>query len=453
MSTTKQAVTLPPGTRWSSPVWYLALVGVGLLALTLRWYYVTHAMVYHPIRGDAIQYHAYAWNLVQHGVFSMAAPDSPNVAPDSFRDPGYPLFLAGWMRVTGNFDAWYAAILLSQSLLGALTVVLLMSAARRWIRDGWLLGAGVLMALWPHSITITSFVLSETLFGFLVALAIWLWAYGLQRQNWRWAAAAGFAFGLAGLTNAVLLPFAPLLAVFLMLRRLITRQLGLALLVGALVLPAAWGIRNAMLPAGASSSGRALVNLVQGSWPDYHSGYRLAVAGNPEGTRIMKAIGREQTLMLADPAAGLRQIASRMGQAPLHYLGWYLSKPALLWGWSIRMGQGDVYVYPTAYSPFSENPAFRALISLCRAANPLLMCVSLFGLVVALRRGGGHVAGLSVSLLAVFVTLVYSILQSEPRYGIPFRGVELLLFAFALDRLAIFLTARRAAGQPTAPPA
>ncbi|MEI7036150.1 hypothetical protein [Fulvimonas yonginensis] len=431
-----------PAIRWTIGKWSLALALVGTLAFLLRWYYVSHAVVYHPIRGDAIQYHAYAWNLVQHGVFSMAQPGSATVMPDSFRDPGYPLFLAGWMVATGSFDGWYAAVLMSQSLLGALTVVLLMSAARGWIRDGWLVGAGVLMAIWPHSITITSFVLSETLFGFLAALAFWLWNVGLHRESWRWTSAAGITFGLAGLTNAVLLPFAPLLAAFLVVRRRLSWRIGLTLVVGALLLPATWGVRNLQLPSGASSGGRALINLVQGSWPEYHSGYRLAVDGRPEGARIMRAIGQEQDLMLADPGAGLQRMVARMSEAPMRYFGWYLGKPALLWDWSIRMGQGDIYVYLTLNSPFAENPAWRALVSLCRALNPLLMVLALVGTVLTMRKKSPNTIGRSVALLVLFVTLVYAVLQSEPRYSIPFRGFECLLACYALDKLVGWLEHR-----------
>lgn len=154
----KEEVASPTPTRLSRGWWLLALALVFLFALALRGYYLTTAMVYEPIRGDAVQYHAYAWNLLHHGVFSMAAPGSAQVLGDSFRDPGYPAFLALGMGLFGEFDAWYPAVLLAQGLLGALTVVLLMLAARGWLADRWLVGAGVLMAVWPHSITITSFL-------------------------------------------------------------------------------------------------------------------------------------------------------------------------------------------------------------------------------------------------------------------------------------------------------
>lgn len=433
------AATLPLR-RWR---WNLALLLVTLAAVAIRWYYLSHALVIEPVRGDAVQYHAYAWNLVHHGVFSHALPDSGSVASDSFRDPGYPFFLAVGMKLFDSFEAWYAAILMAQAFLGAFTVSLLMMAAREWIADRWLIGAGLLMAFWPHSITITGFLLSETLFGFLCALAFYLLRRSMHRQSTGWLAASGLCFGLAALTNAVLVPFGVLLAGALLLSRRMTARLAIVLALAALALPVAWGLRSLQLPSsGASSSGRALMNLVQGSWPTYHSGYRAYVSGDPEGKRIMQAIQREMDVTLADPVEGLRLMATRMAGKPLHYLAWYLSKPARLWGWSIQIGQGDIYVYPTLNSPLDANPVLRAWVSFCRAINPMLLALALAGLVLSLRERKS-VACMAMGLLTLYATLLYATLQAEPRYSIPFKGLELLLATHALHRLIVWVKAKK----------
>lgn len=434
-------------TRFNRGWWLLALALIWLLALALRGYYLTTAMVFQPIRGDAVQYHAYAWNLLHHGVFSMAAPGSAHVLGDSFRDPGYPVFLALGMRLFGDFDAWYPAVLLAQGMLGALTVVLLMIAARGWLSDRWLIGAGVLMAVWPHSITITSFLLTETLFGFLCALALCLLSRGLRRRSHGWLAGAGVVFGAAALTNAILLPFAPLLGLLLLARRKLTLRMTATFVIAALLLPLAWNLRNTQLPAGQSSSGRAMMNLVQGSWPDYHLAYIQAVMGKPQGQQTMQAIQHEVDVAVAAPAKGIGLVSRRMVSAPLHYLAWYLSKPALLWDWDIRMGQGDVYVYPTANSPFNDNPWMRALESLCHSLNPLLMVLALLGCLPPFirprRMRATQGADLAIAALAIFVTATYSVFQSEPRYSIPFRGIEILLAACAIQAIAKWLSDKR----------
>lgn len=428
--------------RLGRRAWVLGLFLVALVAMGLRWYYVSHAMVYEPVRGDAVQYYAYAWNLAHHGVFSQAAPGSSLVSSDSFRDPGYPAFLALWMKLFSDFSAWYAAVLLAQALAGALTVTLLMVGARPWIDDRWLIVAGLVMAAWPHSITIDSFLLSETLFGFLCALAFLLASRMLERGGRSRAMAAGFGFGVASLTNAILVPFGLLLAVALRVRRHATIRLALVLASSALALPLAWGIRNAQLSSGPSSSGRALLNLVQGAWPDYHSAYLQAVQGDPAGIRTMQAIDHEADLLRAQPREGLRLMVDRMEAAPLRYLAWYLSKPALLWDWSIRMGQGDIYVYPTVRSPLDDNPLLRAWVSLCHGTNMLLMLLAFSGCIAALLRGDCAPIGYVAALQLLYVTVLYSLLQAEPRYSIPFRGLEILLACHALKLLMEWIKAR-----------
>ena len=52
-----------------------------------------------------------------------------------------------------------------------------------------------------------------------------------------------------------------------------------------------------------------------------------------------------------------------------------------------------------------------------------------------------------IMAMAAFVTLVYSILQAEPRYSIPFRGIELLLAAYGASQLVRLAIARRTAVQ------
>ena len=435
-------------TRPSSRAWMPLLAGIGLLAFVLRWYYVTHAIVDSPIRGDAIEYYSYAWNLLHHGVFSLAKPNAAQVVSDSFRDPGYPLFLAAWIGVLDEFPAWYLSLLIGQAALGALTVVLLMGAARDWLPMRWIAGAGVLMAIWPHSITINGYVLSETLFGFLLALALYVLSVALRRSSTWLMAIGGMVFGMAALTNAVAIPLAPLLAVSLWLLNYVPKRLLATLALAAMLLPFCWMLRNAHV-GGASSGGRAAMNLVQGSWPEYHdSFYRNAMYGDAQARQNLENMSAEYRLVQEHPAQGLGAMARRMSAAPGRYIGWYLSKPVLLWDWSIRVGIGDIYVYPTPYSPFYDKPLLRVIVALCHALNPVLMLFMLTGCIAAwLRRRQAEPMVVVMLATTMFVTLVYALLQAEPRYSIPFRGIELLLATYGAWQLATLAVARRAAIQ------
>lgn len=421
---------------WVRP---LVITLITLLSLGLRLQYVVHAQVLQPVydqqhvRADGVEYYAYARNLLKHHTFSMAPESGAAPAPDSFRDPGYPAFLAAWMAIWPDWGSWYAAVLLSQAVLGGLTIPLGMMLARRWMPLPWLTAAGTLMALWPHSITINSFILSESLVGFLtVAGLAWL-GRALDADRGKAAMGGTAVLAMAGLSNAVLMPAATMVALWLAACRRINRQIALALFIFPLLIGGAWQARNALLTTSSSTTGRALINLDQGSWPEYHSAYQGAMRREPESIETMRAIDEETALLQRDPAQGLLGILGRLSKRPVHYAAWYLSKPLLLWGWNIRMGQGDIYVYPTRASPFVDNSALRVVAAICRALNPVLLAAMIAGWIVLAWRRQHVLPSLHLTAaVTVYVTLLYSLLQAEPRYAIPFRPLEILLATWVI---------------------
>lgn len=425
----------PSRPRWHG--WAL-LVLVGCFALALRLYYVTHVVMFQPAnapgaKGNAVQYYNYARNLVQHGVFSADPVGTLHPIGDSFRDPGYPAFLAAWMEIFPQWDSWYASIIFSQAVLSAATVVLWLIIGRRWMPSGWLLVAGVLMAVWPHSISMSSHLLSETLYGFLVALAMPVFAVCMDKPTVRWAVISGICFSLAAFTNSVLLPFATLLVIYLAVRRQMPPKAAFALIATMVCFMTPWIIRNSMQRADQPSSGdRAFMNLVQGSWPLYHSAYTTSViTHDPQATQVEEQIDREVAAIEASRREGLSMMWRRMATHPGYFILWYLKKPALLWDWSIRVGLGDIYVYVTYHSPFDAQPAWRAVEAICHTCNMLIAVLALAGCLLALWRSKANKETTAVALLLLFITCVHSLLQAEPRYSIPYRGAELMLAVWA----------------------
>jgi hypothetical protein len=275
------------------------------------------------------------------------------------------------------------------------------------------------------------------------------------------------ALGAAALTNAVLLPFGILLAGFLTWRKLAPWKICIALAMGALLLPGAWAIRNTQIPAptaGNSSKDRALQNFVQGAWPNYHDAYRSSIFGDAVtqvNTRdTLHAVDEEYAALLDSPVDGTKTIVRRFDQHPWRYASWYLlEKPRELWGWDVVIGQGDLYVYPTKNAPFQISLPWIALAAICHTLNLLLMLLALASLPMAWLRQrnsrgqsaqAGHTSLISVICLLTFATLVYTTLQAEPRYSIPFRSFEMLLAATTLCGITTWLRQKRASEQATA---
>jgi hypothetical protein len=404
----------------------------------MRWYYVMHAQVLQPIdesnvRADAVDYYRYAWNLAHHATFAVDPAESPTVTPNTFRDPGYPTLLAGWMLLTSDFDHWYGGVLLTQALLGALSVTLTLLAVRSRLPNIALAVTGLLMAVWPHSISITSYVLTETQTGFLCAAGLLCLREALEHRRTGLLILTGIIFGMAALTNAVLAPFGILAAAALLCTKFLTRRQAATLALASLLLPAVWSVRGLTVTSPASSTYRAAMNLVQGSWPSYHEDYQRSQKGNAAATKNIAAMDAEMDTFKTSKWDGLVGIGKRMANEPLHYVSWYASKPMLLWAWDIKIGQGDIYVYPTINSPFNMLATWKAILMTCYMLNPFVLLGAALGVMVALVRRN---AGIDVSLaaLTLLVTLVYGILQSEPRYSIPFRNVEIALAGLGLTQ-------------------
>ena len=80
------------------------------------------------LRADAVGYLALARNIVLHGAFSSLG--APSFTPDTFRTPGYPVFLAPFIAVFPNPILPIAA---AQCFLSALNAALIW----RWLNDAW----------------------------------------------------------------------------------------------------------------------------------------------------------------------------------------------------------------------------------------------------------------------------------------------------------------------------
>lgn len=430
--------SLSPARQFTSrpaAVW-IALLG-GLLALLIRWYFVTRAQVLAPLYdaggwGDASEYYRYAWNLVHHGLFSGDIAGAPHPMPDSYRDPAYPAYLAIFMWATSSYEQWYAFVLLSHTLLGGATVTFAILAVRQSFPTWLLEFAAVAMAFWPHLVSISAYVLTENLTAPCCALAALAIGEASRRGSKTWTVVTGLALSAAALTNAVLAPLVFPLVLALMWKKSMPWH-HLLLLVAVTLTPIiAWNIRGSLTHGATSASLRADINLVQGSWPTYHTAAQLWGRRDPVGMQTMDAISDEIAILRADRVLGLKVMADRMSKTPWAYAMWYLRKPALLWGWEIGLGSGDIYAYPTRNSPYITNPFMRVTEAIAYTLNGILALAALAGLLLVILDRHPSTELLLCAVCCAWVTVVYWILQSDSRYSIPYRPAEISLACVAV---------------------
>ena len=155
---------------------YLAVLLIVLAGAALRVSYNANTFIVDPVRADAANYLKYAHNMLDYGIFSKDIKPPP--APDAFWAPGFPLYLSAVIKVSQwlSLDT-YNFILASQVLLGAGTIFLCYLVSAAFLPTYWALLPPLLVAGSPHLVATGSYVLTETLFGFLLLLSL----YSLSR--------------------------------------------------------------------------------------------------------------------------------------------------------------------------------------------------------------------------------------------------------------------------------
>lgn len=437
-------VTLRMGSKRTTVA--IALMA-GSLALVMRWYFVVHAQVMQPVylnswQGDGEEFYRYAWHLVHEGMFSSDLTGVAHPKPDSFRDPGYPGFLALWMLLTDSYGDWYVSVLMSQVVLGGIAVTCTLLAIRDAVPTWILAIAGVAMALWPHLVVLPGYILSENITTPMFAIAVFALGEAARRRSVMYTIVSALALSAAALANSVLAPLVfPLLLVFAW-KKLMSRQQMIIFALVALAPVFGWSLRNTTIEGPFSSSFRAEVNLVQGSWPTYHTASQLLARHDPIGMQTIDAINLEIATMHFNRVQGLHVMSERMTRDPAIYIKWYLGKPALLWGWEISLGSGDIYAYPTRHSPFITNPTMKTIEAIAFAFNGVIALLALAGVVIATASRSSSAPVMAFAVTVVWVTLVYGVLQSDARYSIAYRLAEISLASTAVAAAVDYARAR-----------
>lgn len=238
--------------------------------------------------------------------------------PVLVRPPGYPLFLAGIYRAFGHR---YHPAYLAQAILGGVTCLLLVGAARALRQPRWIaLGVGLAVAVSGDLAGYSALLLSENLFLPLAAAAVWLLLHSDAREpgtaEARALAAAGAMLGLS----------------------LAVRSAGIFLLAAAVVW-AGWrrGSARERLVAVSSLVGGCLAAWlavaaagwwVWGEWVplDPHSGWNLWMGNNPAAT------GTYYNPPGIRPG-GLPEVIRFVLDRPLQFLGLVGRRFLLLWSW------------------------------------------------------------------------------------------------------------------------
>ncbi len=371
-----------------------AAVVVFLAALLIRILFI--ALVPAPPFGnDMITYEGIAKNLLE-GRWHFGWGDEPS----AHREPVYPLFVAAIYKISGESRA---AVHYTQAVVCAAACGLLVLLASRLLRSRWAaVLAGALAAIYPPFLMQIQTILTEPLATFLLLVAAYLVVVGWSGTKPAALAWGGFFLGLATLTRAANLMYAPLLALLLLTVSGPRGRPGLkspaVFLIVFLAVLSPWIIRNYVvfdrfIPVAVNAGGSFFRgNYDEGTLGAMHSNYEPQM---PEEITSryedLDEVGIDRLLM----KEGVEYVRNH----PSTFVKLCALKLARFW---LNLG------YPTPPSSMSIAYAI---------GNGALIALALFGIF-----GSGLVdnrAALPVHLLVLYYTALHMLLFAVARYSIP----------------------------------
>jgi len=435
---------------------YLAVLLIVLAGTALRVSYNANTFIVDPVRADAANYLKYAHNMLDYGIFSKDIKPPP--VPDAFWAPGFPLYLSAVIKISQwlSLDT-YNFILASQVLLGAGTIFLCYLVSAAFLSTYWALLPPLLVAGSPHLVATGSYVLTETLFGFLLLLSLYSLSRALASDRKLSWLLTGLSFAVCYLVNPIALLLPPLLATGLLLREryqaVNTKRSRLVLCAALLIAPViiastAWTVRTVISvpPGQPTASGRLVTNLIIGIYPDYHQKWRDSILKPQQkikvpGTDIDQSYG-----------AFFSELGRQFTSDPIRTLRWYaIDKPILLWDWDIRTGWGDIYIYRIKYSLYQTSATAIASYAIMKSVHVWLLACAALGLgYLFFAHQGQAVLPTMIYLSALYISGVYVLSQSEPRYSIPLRPELYICATFFMWRSWEWIERKRRLSQMTA---
>lgn len=425
------------------------LLGLVLMGgFYLRSTALLYTEVVQPFAADAGEYYLYAHNLRHHGVYSRdprgLAENFESVSPDALRSPGYPFFIALFIGEASP-RVVLTRVLFTQAVLSTLAAGLAFALFRRLLGGGWGLAVAALTALSPHLVVVSGYLLTETLFLFLLLAAGLALAALAETPGWRTGLLLGSLLAAACLVRPSLQYFPLLIGLWAGLRN--GRPQGVraaaAILLGFVLVTAPWWGRN-LAALGRLSDDTLMTNSIHhGIYPGFMYNRQPETFGfpyryDPRAPEISKNLG-----------SVLEEIRARFAREPGEHAAWFLlGKPLALWSWDIVQGQGDVFIYPVSRSPYADDPVFQASHRWMRRLHIPLAVLGGLGCLMVWLPAASRIfdrraldALRLLSLVPIYFTVVHIATAPFPRYSIPLRPFQYGMAAAALCMLWRFIAA------------
>jgi 4-amino-4-deoxy-L-arabinose transferase-like glycosyltransferase len=350
-----------------------------------------------------------------------------------FRTPGYPLLLAGLFKFCGDgHDAAHEPSVLCgralSAVLGTITVAAAGLLAYLLLGSRCALVTGVVVALYPEAIALSTFVLSEAPFCPFMVLHLALWTLAWQapdlKQRITWSVAGGIAAGLATLMRPswlLFVPFAVPIGLMFFADRSKQLVIAAAMTLGLCLTMLPWWIRNYQI------AGRFVPTTLQVG-ASLYDGIGPQATGTSEMSFVLGFVRQqvasdEAAEKSGQPLEGIFEVRldRRMQQAALE---WGRQNPS-------RVLELAGIKFLRMWSPLPNANEFQSTmlrVILAITYTPVLL-LGLLGLGRLARRGWPY---LLCFLPAVYFTCLHCIFVSSLRYRQPAMLVLIVLTVAAV---------------------
>jgi 4-amino-4-deoxy-L-arabinose transferase-like glycosyltransferase len=413
--------------RISYSAW--AILGlIFALGLYLRYESVLETVVVIPLRADAANYYMYAYNVRLKHTYSLDGKSltdpKSHVTPDAIRPPGYPLFLTSFVDGPPTFKM-IDRILTFQAVMSAFTIIIAFLFFRKFLPVPWSLAASLLVALSPHLIAANSYVLTETLFCFLIVVFGLLITLSWKKPSPYLGVAVGIVVGLASLVR-VSFQYFWVISAFLFIFHFGWRRglrFSVLILLGFAMSFSPWIVRNVVTLKKATDN-RLMINFLHhGMYPDFTfqnvtESYGYPYTHDPRSDEISK-----------DIKSVIKEIVTRFQHETLKHTKWFLlQKPVAFWSWDMVQAFGDVFIYQVSKSPYKSRSLFQWTHVLMHSVHWPLVVLAMLGCLwvwfppsmIGLSEESAFAARFA-SLLLIYYTLLHMVGAPFPRYSVPLR--------------------------------
>ncbi|UCC31077.1 MAG: glycosyltransferase family 39 protein, partial [Phycisphaerales bacterium] len=184
----------------SRPAWQLLIVSAAVHAVVLLVVLGRTGSIdgYAFSSLDCGEFYKIAQKVAEHGVFSQ--DEAPPLKPDTWRTPGYPVFLAVFMFLLGDSTATLVVV---QQVLSILNVLLLFWIAGPLMNTRRAMLVAVLFLLEPYHLFYSLWLMSTTLFVTVLLLTWFVWLRVLKTRHVGWCALLGLLAGFSVLIRPV----------------------------------------------------------------------------------------------------------------------------------------------------------------------------------------------------------------------------------------------------------